>query len=260
MDLKTLRALNMVVDPGPVESNTEDGKLGEKQQQFDRAWQDSSQFNDKPDGIRIAVKGTADQVNNFDSTSALPTNIRDYLSLDQTEQIISVESFNKDDLATMSDEARTETEENVSKVSSDSLNSLKFWKQRQTVSQKLDSLLKSISVQIPPAFERTAIQKQQDQLEFIKKDIDKTKPELGQVRQAGQNLMRIYGEQDNTEIKKNIEDLDSTWDNINVLLAKREENLIDTMQKAMEFHETLQVRCLGAYFSIDFAFFLSPSE
>jgi hypothetical protein len=53
--------------------------------------------------------------------------------------------------------------------------------------------------------------------------------------------MNLCGEPDKPEVKKHIEDLDSAWDNITALYAKREENLIDAMEKAMEFHETLQV-------------------
>lgn len=52
--------------------------------------------------------------------------------------------------------------------------------------------------------------------------------------------MRVCGEPDKPEVKKHIEDLDSAWDNITALFAKREENLINAMEKAMEFHETLQ--------------------
>lgn len=53
--------------------------------------------------------------------------------------------------------------------------------------------------------------------------------------------MSLCGEPDKPEVKKHIEDLDSAWDNVTALYAKREENLIDAMEKAMEFHETLQV-------------------
>lgn len=53
--------------------------------------------------------------------------------------------------------------------------------------------------------------------------------------------MTICGEPDKPEVKKHIEDLDNAWDNITALYARREENLIDAMEKAMEFHETLQV-------------------
>lgn len=52
--------------------------------------------------------------------------------------------------------------------------------------------------------------------------------------------MKICGEPDKPEVKKHIEDLDSAWDNVTALFAKREENLIHAMEKAMEFHETLQ--------------------
>lgn len=54
--------------------------------------------------------------------------------------------------------------------------------------------------------------------------------------------MKICGEPDKPEVKKHMEDLDTAWDNVTALFAKREENLIHAMEKAMEFHETLQVR------------------
>lgn len=56
--------------------------------------------------------------------------------------------------------------------------------------------------------------------------------------------MKVCGEPDKPEVKKHIEDLDNAWDNITALFAKREENLINAMEKAMEFHETLQVSVL----------------
>lgn len=61
------------------------------------------------------------------------------------------------------------------------------------------------------------------------------------MRKTGSKLMNLCGEPDKPEVKKHIEDLDNAWDNITTLYAKREENLIDAMEKAMEFHETLQV-------------------
>lgn len=63
---------------------------------------------------------------------------------------------------------------------------------------------------------------------------------MEQCRVSGHQLMRVCGEPDKPEVKKHIEDLDNAWDNITALFAKREENLINAMEKAMEFHETLQ--------------------
>ena len=53
--------------------------------------------------------------------------------------------------------------------------------------------------------------------------------------------MNICGDHDKHDVNKNIEDLDYAWDNVTALYAKREENLIDAMEKAMEFHDTLRV-------------------
>ena len=53
--------------------------------------------------------------------------------------------------------------------------------------------------------------------------------------------MNVCGEPDKPEVKQHIRDLDHAWDNVTALYAKREENLIDAMEKAMAFHDTLQV-------------------
>lgn len=58
-----------------------------------------------------------------------------------------------------------------------------------------------------------------------------TKPEVEHCRKTGQSLMKICGEPDKPEVKKHIEDLDSAWDNVTALFAKREENLIHAMEK-----------------------------
>lgn len=78
-------------------------------------------------------------------------------------------------------------------------------------------------------------------IRFVKTyNLLQTKPEVEQCRVSGQQLMKVCGEPDKPEVKKHIEDLDNAWDTITALFAKREENLINAMEKAMEFHETLQ--------------------
>ncbi len=88
----------------------------------------------------------------------------------------------------------------------------KFWEQLQAILDKLDALAETLKNQDPPAVEPKAIQKQQDALKEIKKDIEKVKPEVNNCRQSGQNLLKVIGDQDKPEIKKNIEELDNAWE------------------------------------------------
>ncbi|ODN01709.1 Dystonin [Orchesella cincta] len=244
--------------------------LRDKQQQLEKALQETSQFKDKLDGMLNALENTADQVNNAKPIAAHPDVIRD--QIDENQSIIDdvkkrEDAFNavKKQAADVIDKAANKNDPAVKDIKQklDRLNSLwdqiqkatktrgknldealilaeKFWDQLQAVMEKLDALQETLKNQEPPAVEPKAIQKQQEALHEIKKDIEKTKPEVNHCRQSGQHLMKIVGDQDKPEIKKNIEDLDSAWDNITALFAKREENLIDAMEKAMEFHDTLQ--------------------
>ena len=105
----------------------------------------------------------------------------------------------------------------------------------------LADLQDTLKSQEPPAVEPDTIKMQQDTLDEIKQEIDNTKPEVEACKASGKKLMKVCGEPDKPEVKKNIEDLDNAWDNVTALYARREENLIDAMEKAMEFHNTLQV-------------------
>jgi dystonin len=218
-----------------------------------------------------ALENTAEQCKNAEPISAHPEKIRDQIG-DNNAIIDDVkkreDAFNavKKQAADLIDKAPNKNDPAVRDIKQklDRLNSLwdqiqkltkqrgknldealvlaeKFWDQLQAILDKLDALEETLKSQEPPAVEPKAIQKQQEALKEIKKDIEKVKPEVNNCRQSGQNLLKVVGDQDKPEIKKNIEELDNAWDNITALFAKREENLIDAMEKAMEFHDTLQV-------------------
>lgn len=59
------------------------------------------------------------------------------------------------------------------------------------------------------------------------------------VRKRGEKLMSLCGDADKPEVRKHIEDLDTAWDNVTAAFARREENLIHAMERAMEFHGAL---------------------
>lgn len=246
-------------------------ELRERQQILEQAMQESSQFSDKLEGMLRALSNTADQVNNLEPVSAHPPRIRDQIDdntalvgdLEKRKEAYNAVKRAADDVISKagnrSDPAIKDIKRKLEKLNSlwgdvqkatnkrskcldDTLEiAQKFWNELHAIMATLRDLEDNLSSQEPPAVEPKAIQQQQVALQEIRHEIDQTKPEVEQVRASGQTLMQLCGEPDKPEVKKHMEDLDNAWDNITALYAKREENLIDAMEKAMEFHETLQV-------------------
>ncbi|XP_055855328.1 dystonin isoform X47 [Episyrphus balteatus] len=245
-------------------------ELRERQQALENALQESSQFSDKLEGMLRALANTVEQVNHLDAVSALPVKIREQIDdnsaiaddLDKrTEAFAAVQRAANDVIAkagNKSDPAVRDIKKKLEKLNSlwndvqqatkkrgNSLEDVlkvaeKFWKQLNAIMKTLKDLEETLSSQEPAAAQPQDIKKQQVALQEIRHEIDQTKPEVEEVRRTGNNLMSLCGEPDKPEVKKHIEDLDNAWDNITALYARREENLIDAMEKAMEFHETLQ--------------------
>lgn len=246
-------------------------ELRERQQALEDALQESSQFSDKLEGMLRALSNTADQVKGSDPVSAHVPKLEDQINendalvgdLNKREEAYAAVKKAASDVLNkagnrQSDPAIKDIKkkleklnklwQDVQKATTDRGNTLedtlaaakKFWKELNEVMAVLKDLQDTLSSQEPPAVEPSKIQEQQVVLQEIRQEIDQTKPEVEQVKASGQKLMKLCGEPDKPEVKKHIEDLDHAWDNITALYAKREENLIDAMEKAMEFHETLQ--------------------
>ncbi|XP_049817745.1 dystonin isoform X11 [Aethina tumida] len=245
-------------------------ELRERQEALEKALQDSSQFSDKLEGMLRALSNTADQVNNLEPISAHVPKIRDQIDdndaivgdLDKRKQAYAAVKRAADDIinkaGNRADPAIKDIKrkldklknlwDDVQKATGDRGKSLndaleaaqKFWTELHAIMATLKDLEDSLISQEPPAVEPKKIQQQQVALQEIRHEIDQTKPDVDKVRSSGKKLMQLCGEPDKPEVKKHIEDLDNAWDNITALYAKREENLIDAMEKAMEFHETLQ--------------------
>ncbi|CAG0880401.1 unnamed protein product [Darwinula stevensoni] len=244
--------------------------LRERQQALEDAMQETSQFSDKLDGMLSALANTADQVNNAEPISAHPDKIQEQIAenaailedLDKRESAYEAVKRAAHDViskaGSSSDPAVRDIKAKLERLSSlwdhiqdaattrgqsleDALNlAERFWDELQGVMRALKDLQETLNTQEPPAVEPRAIQRQQSALKEIKQEIDQTKPEVEQCRKTGQKLMNVCGEPDKPEVKQHIQDLDHAWDNVTALYAKREENLIDAMEKAMEFHDTLQ--------------------
>lgn len=245
-------------------------ELRARQQALEQAMQESSQFSDKLEGMLRALTSTADQVNGAEPISAHPPRLRDQMEenaaladdlTQRSEAFAAVKRAANDVISKASD--RSDPAVNDIKRKLEKLNKLwaqvhkattdrgqtldetlavaeKFWSELNGVMGTLRELQDALAGQAPPAAQPTAIQQQQVALHEIRQEIDQTKPDVEQVRQSGHELMGLCGEPDKPEVRKHIEDLDQAWDNVTALYARREENLIDAMEKAMEFHDTLQ--------------------
>ncbi|CAL1283114.1 unnamed protein product [Larinioides sclopetarius] len=243
--------------------------LRDRQSALEEAMQATSQFSDKLDGMLNSLSNTADQLQNAEPVSAHPEKIEDQLNenqavlqdLDKKSNALDAVKRAADDVIVKAGDARDPAVKDI-KQKLDKLNQLwdniqklarnrgrsledalaaaeRFWDELTLVMKALKELQDSLNAQEPPAVEPGAIQHQQEALEEIKQEIEQTKPEVDQCRQAGHELMQLCGEPDKPEVKKHIEDLDSAWENVTSLYAKREQNLIDAMEKAMDFHDIL---------------------
>lgn len=238
-------------------------ELRDRQNALEKALQESSQFSDKIDGMLRALANTAEQINQVDPVSAHPPKIRDqieensaiiedidkrgdaYAAVKRAASDVIAKAPNQQDPAVRDIKKKLEklnalwndvqTATSKRGVSLDETLKIaeKFWKELQSVMDTLRDLQESLASQEPPAAQPQAIQKQQVALQEIRHEIDQTKPEVEKVRRTGSSLMALCGEPDKPEVKKHIEDLDHAWDNVTALYAKREENLIDAMEKAV---------------------------
>ncbi|EFX86426.1 hypothetical protein DAPPUDRAFT_313136 [Daphnia pulex] len=241
--------------------------LRERQQALEEALQETSQFSDKLDGMLAALANAFEQVKSAEPVSAHPDKIQEQMQenqsvvedLEKRESAFEAVKRAADEVIVKnpSDPAVKDIEGKLKKLSKlwDTVVSAtgergksleealavaeRFWEELQAVMTALKELQETLVTQEPPAVEPAKIHQQQATLQDIKTDIEHTKPEVEHCRQVGQELINLCGEPDKPEVKKHIEELDSAWDNITALYAKREENLIDAMEKAMEYHDTL---------------------
>lgn len=262
--------LHDIVDGVNSRYNALKAELRERQLALEQALQDSSQFADKLENMLRTLLNASEQVKNTEPASAHPPKISNqidenwgiaedlekredtYVAIKQAADDIIAKATNHTDPAVREIKMKLE-KLNVLWVDvqkevkirdstlNDTLNAAeKFWNELDLIMSKLRDLKDTLTNQEPVATELKAIQRQQNELQEVGQEIKITKPEVDQVRFSGTNLITLVGDSDKPEIKKHIEDLDLAWGNITSLYAQREENLIQAMEKAMQFHENLQ--------------------
>lgn len=116
----------------------------------------------------------------------------------------------------------------------------RFWDEHSALTQKLKEIKQNVVNQEPPALEPSAIEKQKQELEELKTELQETKPRIDDLHDTGNQLQKVCAEREKPEIRKNLEELDSLYDNVKGLIQKRERLLNDALGKAGQFHQLLQ--------------------
>ncbi|XP_023339664.1 dystonin isoform X21 [Eurytemora carolleeae] len=244
--------------------------LRERMQALEDAMHECSQFTDKLDGMLNSLENTKDQLVHAEPISGHPEKIKEQMDdnnaiIDDLEKKeVAYEAVIKaaDDIIQKApnkqDPAIKDIKKKLDKLTGlwkeiqglaknrgDSLEDAlalaeKFWDELQQVMSNLKDLQDQLDSQDPPAVEPKAIEAQKAELKEIKRGIDSTKPGYEKCRQSGNNLINVVGDSEKPELKRHIEDLDHAWDNITSMYARREQNLFEAMEKAMEFHDMLQ--------------------
>nr|XP_006813086.1 PREDICTED: dystonin isoform X1 [Saccoglossus kowalevskii] len=115
----------------------------------------------------------------------------------------------------------------------------RFWDELQGVSNTVKETQDTLKSQEPPGVQTDVIKEQQEVLQAIKEEIEGTQDDVENVRQTGEDLMRLCGEPDRPEVKKNIDELDKEWDTLNAMYEDREEALTDAFDAASKYHDAL---------------------
>merc|ERR550532_3425797 len=244
--------------------------LRERMQALEEAMNQCSQFTDKLDGMLNSLEDTKDQLARAEPVSAHPEKIKEqmddnnaiiddlqkketaYEAVKKAAEDIIQKAPNKQDPAVKDIKKKLdkltglwgEIQGMAHKREKNLEDALalaeKFWDELQQVMGNLKDLERALASQEPPAVEPKAIEAQKKELQDIKRGIDGTKPAVDTCRRSGSDLLNVVGDSEKPELKRHIEDLDSAWDSITSMYAKRERNLLDAMEKAMEFHDMLQ--------------------
>ncbi|XP_041069007.1 microtubule-actin cross-linking factor 1 isoform X4 [Carcharodon carcharias] len=91
-----------------------------------------------------------------------------------------------------------------------------------------------------PGIDPSIIKQQQEAAETIKEETDGLHEELEFVRILGADLIFACGEFEKPEVKKSIDELNYTWDNLNKAWKERMDKLAEVMQAAVQYQDSLQ--------------------
>uniref|UniRef100_A0A0R3RSE7 GAR domain-containing protein n=1 Tax=Elaeophora elaphi TaxID=1147741 RepID=A0A0R3RSE7_9BILA len=115
-----------------------------------------------------------------------------------------------------------------------------FWYELKSYQKTVNELRLRIEGIQPALGEPTVIEQQRNILLAIKNEIREIKPEImDKLRIAGRDLCNVIAEEEKAHIEQQVNEVEREWITMTGMCERKESDLVEAMEKAMEFHDLL---------------------
>ncbi|KAK0426456.1 hypothetical protein QR680_009719 [Steinernema hermaphroditum] len=236
---------------------------------IDDTLEHSSKFTDRLDSLLSNLESTAGQIRNADPISARPQTLKRQIS--DNEALIDSLRQKQGALEAMQQSAAeivTQAKPNDPAVLdiADKLTRLevlcleieqgsatrgaqlqetlvkaeRFWAEYEQCLEAVDTLRKRLeAIDAGPGESPEHLKEQKMELAGITTDLDNTDPAIESMRGAGRELCKSVGGDEGVQIAQQIGVLERDWGTVTQLFAQREKDLVDAIEKSMQFHDLL---------------------
>lgn len=116
----------------------------------------------------------------------------------------------------------------------------RFWDELHACIEALNELRQRIEISEAPACDTATLHQQQHELELIEAQIQARAEHVETCRAVGNQLVNLVTEPaEQLDVKRKIDELDSAWNTVTTVYAKRHTDLIEAMERAMNYHELM---------------------
>ncbi|VDK41941.1 unnamed protein product [Anisakis simplex] len=232
---------------------------------LETALEHSSQFTDRLDIILANLDGAAAQVRHPDPVPAEPDRIKMQLGdimalkeeLKSKEGLLkSVKEYaqeilqeaNPEDHATEDIKAKLEVLDALWKELNEGASAMelrlgdtlkkaeRFWAELENCQKALEELRARIDDIQPAIGQLELIEEQKTQLRAFNADLTATEPLMSELRDAGRELCQIVADEGKAHVEQQIGMVEDSFATITEIFARKNVDLIDSMEKAMNFH------------------------
>ncbi|KHN76670.1 Dystonin [Toxocara canis] len=243
---------------------------------LETAIEHSSQFTDRLDVILANLGGAAAQIRHPDPVSADPERIRSQIcdnmalmeelrhkegalrSVKESAREI-LEQARPNDAAVTDIEAKLDTLDSLwqelyegvtmrGSVLEETLKKAeRFWTELERCQKAVDELRSKIDGIQPATGQPSLIEQQRSALMVIEAEMSGTEPMMSDLRVAGRDLCEVVADEERAHVEQQIGVVEGSWATVTDMFARKNVDLVDAMEKAMDFHGLLSelVECLN---------------